>query len=65
MKYTYISAGNGKTEGNPHEPLSDKAYATIKAEVDRQYSIFVSTVARGRKISTDAVVAAGACMLLR
>ena len=60
MKYTYISAGKGKTEGNPHEPLSDKAYATVKAEVDRQYGMFVDAVARGRRISADAVVAAGA-----
>ena len=48
VKYTYIAAGDKKTEGNPHEPLSKAARADIQAEVDREYGIFVATVARNR-----------------
>jgi signal peptide peptidase SppA len=48
VKYTYVFAGNKKTDGNPHEPLSKSAKADIQVEVDREYDMFVATVARNR-----------------
>jgi signal peptide peptidase SppA len=48
VKVTLISAGKGKTDGNPYEPLSESARKKIVAEVDRLYGEFVAAVARGR-----------------
>ena len=48
VKYTYIYAGEKKTDGNPHEPLGRSARADIQAEVDRENDIFLATVARNR-----------------
>ncbi|HEY4364454.1 MAG TPA: S49 family peptidase [Bryobacteraceae bacterium] len=56
MKYTYIKAGAKKTEGNPHEPLSDTAMSDSQAEVDREYQMFVSLVARNRGVSVQSVI---------
>ncbi|WP_064577187.1 S49 family peptidase [Cupriavidus gilardii] len=55
VKVTYIHAGARKVDGNPDAPLSDDARATLQAEVDRIYGLFVETVARNRGLSTDAV----------
>ena len=51
LKYTYIKAGEKKTAGNPHEPLSDDAQADLQDEVDRIYGMFCQMVARNRKAS--------------
>jgi signal peptide peptidase SppA len=48
VKYTYIFAGDKKTDGNPHQPLSKSAKSDIQAEVDREYEMFVQCVARNR-----------------
>jgi signal peptide peptidase SppA len=48
VKYTYVFAGDKKTDGNPHEALSKSARADIQAEVDREYAMFVGCVARNR-----------------
>ena len=48
VKYTYIYAGEKKTDGNPHEALSKSAKADIQDEVDRENDIFLATVARNR-----------------
>lgn len=55
VKYTYIKSGDRKTEGNPHEPLSDKALEAAQAEVDRQRDLFVDLVARNRGLAADKV----------
>ena len=55
IKTTVISAGEHKTEGNPHEALSDDARAYIQARVDSYYSMFVDDVAAGRGIPSVAV----------
>jgi signal peptide peptidase SppA len=60
VKVTLISAGEGKTDGNPYEPLSEAARAQIKANVDELYGEFVAAVARGRGIAESAVVKLGA-----
>lgn len=53
--YEYLSADARKTDGNPHEPLSDSARAALQAEVDRLYGLFAAHVARCRRL-TDAQV---------
>lgn len=55
VKTTLISAGKYKTEGNPYEPLSDEARASIQKRVDEYYGIFTSAVARGRGVSAATV----------
>ncbi len=55
VKYTYIKSGAHKTEGNPHEPLSDAALASAQAEVDRQRDMFVDLVARNRGMASQKV----------
>lgn len=57
---TQISAGKGKTDGSPFEPLSDSARKAIAAEVDRLYVEFVGAVSRGRGLTPEAIRALGA-----
>ena len=63
FKYTYIFKGDKKVDGNPHEPLSERAEKDIQSEIDRQYDQFVATVARNRKASAEEIIAtqAGVC----
>jgi len=63
LKYTYIYAGDKKTDGNPHEPLSKTARSDAQAEVDREYQMFVSTVARNRGQRTERIAATEAAVL--
>ena len=58
VKPTYISAGKYKTDGNPDEPLSESARASIQAGVDGTYAAFVAAVSRARGV-TPAKVRAG------
>jgi len=51
IKVSMIKAGKFKTEGNPFEPLSDEARATIQTRVDEAYAKFTADVARGRGVS--------------
>jgi len=48
VKRTYISAGDGKVDGNEAEPLSEPARERIKLAVDQAYDTFVQTVVHGR-----------------
>jgi len=57
FKYTYIFKGDRKVDGNPHEPLSERAEKDIQSEIDRQYEQFVATVARNRKADAEKIVA--------
>lgn len=57
---TFISAGEGKTDGNPLQPLSPEAKVKIGAEVVRLYSEFVSQVASGRNMAESAIIKLGA-----
>lgn len=52
---TIISAGEYKVEGNPYEPLTDDARATMQRMVDEVYGVFVGDVARGRGVSPSLV----------
>lgn len=55
IKVTLVSAGKFKTEGNPFEPLADEARVAFQSSVDRYYASFVRDVAKGRRVSVDAV----------
>ena len=55
VKMTLISAGKKKVLGNPFEPLSDEARASIQEKVDAYYSMFVNSVARGRGVPLSEV----------
>lgn len=55
VKYTLVSAGKYKTEGNPFEPLADEALGEMQARVDRVYGDFIAGVARGRGVSEESV----------
>jgi signal peptide peptidase SppA len=57
FKYTYIFKGDRKVDGNPHQPLSERAEKDIQSEIDRQYDQFVATVARNRKADAEKIVA--------
>lgn len=51
VKVNLISAAPYKTEGNPYEPLSEEARASIQMRVDEVYQQFLESVARNRGIS--------------
>ena len=51
IKVTLISAGKFKVEGNPTEPLSDAARASLQKKVDDYYTMFVKGVAQNRGAS--------------
>ncbi len=60
IQVTLISAGEGKTDGNPFEPLSEAARQSLQAEVERLYREFVVLVAAQRGQSAEAIQALGA-----
>ena len=51
VKPTYITAGKYKADGNPDEPLSDSARASMQASVDGTYGMFVTAVAKARGVT--------------
>jgi signal peptide peptidase SppA len=56
VKPTFIFAGAHKVDGNPFQPLSKDVEASLQAEVDKLYDLFVAHVATGRKsLSAKAV----------
>lgn len=55
VKTTLISAGRFKTEGNPFEPLTDEARASLQGMVDDYYGMFVGDVSKGRRVAIDTV----------
>ncbi len=57
VKVTYIYAGAKKVDGNPTEPLSDRAQADMQEGCDRLRDMFVQTVARNRSVSADELYA--------
>jgi signal peptide peptidase SppA len=55
VKVSFISAGEGKTDGNPYEPLSDQARTDQQARVNDVYGMFCSAVAKGRGVGVEVV----------
>lgn len=56
VKFTFISAGKYKTEGNSFQPLDDEARTAMQGVVDDFYSMFTKAVARGRGVAVKSVV---------
>lgn len=56
VKFTFISAGKYKTEGNSFQPLDDEARTAMQSVVDDFYGMFTKAVARGRGVAVKAVV---------
>lgn len=56
VKVTLVFAGDRKVDGNPYEPLSDRAHAQMKEECDRIRTMFVSAVARNRGVDAQALL---------
>lgn len=54
-KFTYISAGEHKTEGNSHTPLSEDERAHVQELVNELYGNFQTSVSKGRGISVQNV----------
>lgn len=52
---TLWTAGKHKGELSDHEPLSDEARAAVQRSIDTYYSMFVSSVARGRGVKVAEV----------
>lgn len=55
IKRTYITSGRFKAEGNPTEPLSDDARASMQARVDAAGVNFHADISRGRGIAVSQV----------
>jgi len=56
VKFSFISAGKYKVEGNSFQPLDDEARAAMQGVVDDFYGMFTKAVARGRGVAVKAVV---------
>jgi signal peptide peptidase SppA len=55
LAWTFVFAGERKVDGNAHEPLSERAHATIQADVDRLYGELCGLVAANRRLTTRGV----------
>lgn len=53
LKVTFIYAGDEKVDGNPTEPLSDRAKASIDRTVQYHYGMFTDSVARARGLPVE------------
>lgn len=53
VKVEFLHAGKKKVDGNPHEPLNDRARTDIQAEVDRIYGIFLESVAADGRLTAE------------
>ena len=55
IKPTFISAGDYKVAGNPHEKLEGSALEYLQDSVNESYEMFVNAVATSRSIDAQAV----------
>jgi signal peptide peptidase SppA len=55
IKVTLLHKGDEKIDGNPIEPLSDRARDKIEQDIGHHYDTFVAAVARNRGLSEDLV----------
>jgi len=55
VAYTFLTAGEHKAEGNPHEPLSDGAREYLQSQIDSYYGMFISSLAKNRGTSPSDV----------
>lgn len=54
-KVTLISAGEGKTDANEFEPLTEEGRAKLQKLVGEAYGMFVAAVTKGRNVSSETV----------
>lgn len=54
-RWTVITSGKFKGEGNVHQPLSDEAKAAMQGYADTYYGMFLAAVAKGRGIPVSKV----------
>jgi signal peptide peptidase SppA len=62
LAWTFVFAGERKVDGNAHEPLSERARATIQADVDRLYAEFCALVAANRGLTAETARATNAAI---
>lgn len=62
LAWTFVFAGERKIDANGHEPLSERARATIQADVDRLYAELCGLVASNRGLTVEAVRATDAAI---
>ncbi|MEK6420015.1 MAG: S49 family peptidase [Burkholderia gladioli] len=55
MAVTFITYGERKADFHPEIPLSKEAYEAAQADINTMGELFVSTVARNRRLSADVV----------
>ncbi|MFZ6690238.1 S49 family peptidase [Undibacterium sp. SXout20W] len=55
FKVTFVTFGECKADGHPEIPLSGEALERFQRDINEMGELFVSTVARNRKISAKAV----------
>lgn len=60
IKVTLIGDPDGKTSGNPYEPLDDDAEKKLRAEIERLSGEFFAFVARRRKMTVEEVASLNA-----
>ncbi len=56
IRVTLVFSGDQKVDGNPYEKLSDRARASIQADVDRIRAIFAASVAKGRACPVSTIM---------
>jgi signal peptide peptidase SppA len=56
VKVTDIYAGKYKAVGSPNAPLTTEGRATIQAQLDHAYSVFVDAVAKNRGVDAKTVL---------
>jgi signal peptide peptidase SppA len=64
LAYTVVAAGAQKNDFSPHGPLSERAKAALKADVDRVHGMFVNAVARNRQLPAAKVRGTEAALYL-
>jgi signal peptide peptidase SppA len=55
LAWSFVFAGEHKVDANAHEPLSERARATIQADVDRLYGELCALVAANRGLTNEGV----------
>lgn len=55
LKWEYIKAGEFKTDGNPHEPLTAEVRGRLREDIDTIYDKFANLVSESRGMSVDEV----------
>lgn len=55
LKFALIASGARKTDGNPHNALTDETIAAAQARVDDLAAVFFAFVGESRALSVDAV----------